>query len=231
MTVTVSARKRGAHKAAVGFGIISAIFGYTTVANVIERPDGVKIASFFILAIVVVSLVSRAKRSTELRVSSVDFDPLAWRLVEEEAREGTFRIIAHDPDGERDQLDYMEKEVLERDEHNLGPTEKLLFLEVTVTDASDFTTDLVVTGEERHGYQILKVEAGAIPNAIAATLMEIRDRTGKTPHIYFEWMEGNPIYALLRYLFFGGGDVAPVTREVLRQAEPDRDRRPFVHVG
>ena len=231
VAVTVSARKRGAHKAAVGFGIISAIFGYTTVANVIERPDGVKIASFFILAIVVVSLVSRAKRSTELRVSSVDFDPLAWRLVEEEAREGTFRIIAHDPDGERDQLDYMEKEVLERDEHNLGPTEKLLFLEVTVTDASDFTTDLVVTGEERHGYQILKVEAGAIPNAIAATLMEIRDRTGKTPHIYFEWMEGNPIYALLRYLFFGGGDVAPVTREVLRKAEPDRDRRPFVHVG
>ena len=44
-------------------------------------------------------------------------------------------------------------------------------------------------------------------------------------------MEGNPIYALLRYLFFGGGDVAPVAREVLRQAEPDRDRRPSVHVG
>ena len=231
IAVTVSARERGARHAAIGYGVIAAIFAYTTVANVIERPDGVKIAGLFILAIIVTSLVSRAKRSTELRVGAVEFDPLALQFVEEEARQGTFRIIAHDPDGERDMLDYMEKEVLERHEHNLADTDKLLFLEVTVVDASDFSEDLVVRGESRHGYQILTVEAATIPNAIAATLLAIRDHTGKIPNIYFEWMEGNPIYALLRYLFFGGGDVAPVAREVLRQAEPDREQRPSVHVG
>lgn len=36
---------------------------------------------------------------------------------------------------------------------------------------------------------------------------------------------------LLKFLAFGEGDTAPVTREVPRQNEPDPARRPRIHVG
>ena len=59
------------------FFAIAAVFFYTTVTNMAERPEGIKIASLFILAIVSSSLVSRALRSTELRVHGFVLDDAA----------------------------------------------------------------------------------------------------------------------------------------------------------
>ena len=87
------------------------------------------------------------------------------------------------------------------------------------------------TGVEVGPYRVLRCKSPAVPNAIAGLLLHIRDRTGKVPHAYFGWTEGNPIAYLLKFLAFGEGDTAPVTREVLRQTEPDPDRRPRIHVG
>ena len=42
---------------------------------------------------------------------------------------------------------------------------------------------------------------------------------------------GNPITYVMKFLAFGEGDTAPVTREVLRKSEPNPLRRPRVHVG
>ncbi len=53
--------------------IVAVIFAYTLVDNVIERPDGIIIASIFIMMTVVVSGISRYMRATELRVSEVGF--------------------------------------------------------------------------------------------------------------------------------------------------------------
>ncbi|ABG99620.1 conserved hypothetical protein (plasmid) [Rhodococcus jostii RHA1] len=102
---------------------------------------------------------------------------------------------------------------------------------MNVTDSSDFSTDLVVHGRQRGKYRILWVDSPAIPNTIAAVLLRIRDITGVNPDVYFEWTEGNPLVNLLRFLFIGEGEVAPVAREVLRRAEPNRQQRPHVHVG
>ena len=85
---------------------------------------------------------------------------------------------------------------------------------------------------ELHGrIKNTKKQSAAVPNAIAAFLLFLRDETGKLPHVYFGWSEGNPLSYLLKYIAFGEGDTAPVTHEVLRQAEKDPDQRPIVHVG
>jgi hypothetical protein len=230
IAVTLSARRHRERAATIGFGLIMLVFAYTTIVNVIERPDGVRIASFFVVAIVVTSLVSRVSRSTELRVTEVRMDETAWRFIEEAAARGEIRIIANEPD-ERDEREYTEKERQQREANHIPPDDPVLFLEVTVLDPSEFASVLHVTGEERHGYRILRVESPAVANAIAAVLLHIRDRTGKLPHVYFNWTEGSPIANLLRYLVFGAGEIAPLTREILREAEPDLARRPVVHVG
>jgi hypothetical protein len=211
------------------FAAIAVVFGYTTVANIIERPDGVTIASWFIVFIVVSSLVSRALRSTELRVSRVEPDTAADRFLRASALHPV-RIIAHRPDTGLPS-EYDDKLRDAREAHHLPAGDRVLFVEVRPGDASEFSGVLRVHGVEVAGHRVLRCESPAIPNAIAALLMYIRDRTGRIPHAYFGWTEGNPLAYLLKFLAFGEGDTAPVTREVLRQAEADPARRPRIHVG
>ncbi|GIW79293.1 MAG: hypothetical protein KatS3mg105_1100 [Gemmatales bacterium] len=56
------------------FGIVTIVFFYTTFAIVIERPDGIAIATIVIVTIMVSSIVSRAVRSRELRFEGFLFE-------------------------------------------------------------------------------------------------------------------------------------------------------------
>jgi hypothetical protein len=228
--VTLSVWRRRKGLVGWAFVLITLIFGYTTVVNVIERPDGVKIASFFIAAIILTSIVSRIYRTTELRVERIELDEGAERIISEMCK-GEIRLVANQCDI-GDASEYKEKEKDQREDTHIPDEDPVVFFEVRVPDASEFTDVLEIKGYDIGGYHVLRAESSAVPNAIAAFLLYLRDRCpGKTPHIYFEWSAGKPIPHLFNYLIFGEGDTGPVTREVLRQAEPDRRNRPFVHIG
>jgi hypothetical protein len=211
------------------FLLIALVFGYTTIVNIYARPEGIKIASFFIGSIIIVSFISRALRSTELRVEGVELNETAREFIEE-AKKGTIRIIANRPDrGDVDE--YRLKEKQERWNNHIPSNEPVLFFEVRPGDVSDFSGVLKIRGVQVGSYKVLRTKNPAVPNAIAAFLLHARDQTGQIPHVYFGWTEGNPLWYVLKFIFFGEGDTAPVTHEILRQAESDPSRRPAVHVG
>ncbi len=230
IAVTIAARRAGQRNWTISFTVVSTVLLYVTVANVIERPDGVKIGACFIAGIILLSLMSRLARAFELRVTSVTLDDMAERFVRDIASR-RIRFIANEPE-ERDFGEYRAKIEQIRNDNDLPPQEDFVFVEVTVGDPSEFEASMNVRGEVLHGrYRVLTLESSSIPNALAALLLHVRETTGCIPHIYFEWTEGNPFANFLRFLLFGQGEVAPVTREVLREAEADRRRRPRVHVG
>ncbi|MFG2912613.1 amino acid transporter [Kitasatospora sp. NPDC048298] len=230
IAVTIAAHKAGQRRWRAGFAVIAAVFLYTTGVNIAERPDGVKIGACFIGGIILVSFLSRLRRAFELRVTDMVLDEAAERFIRDYTHR-TMRLIANEPNN-RGLAEYQEKKREVRTHHDIPADIDLVFVEVTVRDPSEFESVLDVHGEVLHGrYRVLTLESSSVPNALAALLLTIRDRTGQLPHIYFEWTEGGPVGHFLRFFLFGQGEVAPVTREVLREAEPDRSRRPRVHVG
>jgi hypothetical protein len=210
----------------IPFSLIFSVFTYTSIVNMMERPDGLRIASFFIATILSTSLISRVIRSTELRVLRVELDDAAREFFRELSGQ-EIRIVAHRPGG----TEYSFKELESRRIHNI--TEPLIFLEIYRDDASEFADEVLsVRGLRKSGgFRVLECQSHAVPNAIAALLLYLRDITGKLPHVYFGWTEGHPVNYVLKYVFWGEGETAPLAREVLRAAEPDPMRRPHVHVG
>ena len=228
--VTLSAWRGGSRSPAVVFGIVTAVFVYALVANEIQRPDGIVISAFFIVAIVFTSLVSRIYRSLELRQERIEMDENARRFVEEASLGDDIHIVANRRQ-KGDEEEYAHKEKEQREDNHIPEGVPIIFLEVDVEDASEFEDVLEVEGVEVAGHKVLRAKSSVVPNAIAALLLHLRDTTGKTPHCYFGWTEGNPVVYLFRFLLFGEGDTAPVTHEVLREAQPDPQQRPAIHVG
>ena len=228
--VTVSARRRRRPRAVLGFGLVTLVFAYALVENVVEKPDGIAISLAFIAGVVVISFVSRLSRATELRADQINFDETAAAFIGLCLNEGQLHVIANKRQA-GDLAEYRDKEREQRELNPIPDSCPIVFLEVEVADPSDFARELNVRGVGIDGYRVLRTESPAVPNALAAIMLRIRDETGTRPHLHFQWSEGNPIAHLVRFILLGQGETAPVTREILREAEKDLGRRPVVHVG
>ncbi len=231
VAVLIASIRRKSTAAIVGFSVVTLVLTYALVANIIEKPDGIAISGLFILGIVVISLVSRIRRSTEIRAERVEFDETARRFLEESlVYDGRLNIVANRRQA-GDSAEYIDKERTQRRMNPVPGHADILFLEVDVIDPSEFREVIMVRGVEVDGFRILRADSPAVPNAIAAILIAIRDATDIRPHAYFEWSEGNPVYHVMRYLLLGRGDTAPVVREILREVDSDPADRPIIHVG
>jgi hypothetical protein len=209
----------------LAYVIITLIFTYTTIVNIKERPDGLHIALFFISAILITSIISRAWRSTELRIKEVSFDHQAKEFIMGDP-DKEIRLVATKPGADLAAADENARTV-----HRLVD-EYVIFLQVELGDASQFNfRRLVVKGEIENGFKVLRCTSPAVPNAIAAILLKIKVMTERTSHVYMGWTEGNPLLYVVKFIFLGEGETAPVTREILREVESDPQVRPRVHVG
>jgi hypothetical protein len=229
--VTISAFRYRQRAGTIGFSTLTLILLYALLENIREKPDGIAISAMFIAGIIVVSLISRISRTTELRVDHIEFDDRARRFITDSlAHDGSLNLIAN----RRQAGDAAEYAAKEREQRGMNPVPDpadVLFLEIDVVDPSGFSGVLTVKGVQVGGYRILRADSPAAPNAIAAVLLALRNETGARPHCYFEWSEGSPLLHLLRYLILGRGDTPPVVREILRKAEADPSQRPGIHVG
>ncbi|MEU9438874.1 amino acid transporter [Streptomyces sp. NPDC048252] len=229
--VTVSALRRRQRTLSVGFAALTAVLLYALVANIIDKPDGITISAMFILGIITISLISRISRTTELRADKIVFDEAARRFITDTlAHDHAINIITNRRQA-GDGAEYADKEREQRATNPVPGLADILFLEIDVVDPSDFSETLTVHGVEVDGYRILRAEAPAAPNAIAAILLTLHDTTGVQPHCYFAWAEGSPLTHMFRYFLLGRGDTAPVTREIIRRHQPDPARRPGIHVA
>lgn len=213
--VSVAGLATGRHR--VVSGVTAVVLGLTLLANVIERPDGVRVASLFILAIVASSLASRWNRTYELRDAGITFDPAAERIIAAHATGTRVALVPCAPGAAEQALA----------EISVRPA---IAVEVALHDPSAYAAQLHVAGGREHSVPILATDASSVPNAVAVIAVRIQKLTGITPDIYYRWSEDPPLKQALRMIFTGRGQNATATREILRRAIADENLRPHIHV-
>ncbi len=189
------------------FLIVSLVFVYTVIANVIERPDGIIIASIFILLLLLTSGLSRYRRSTEMRVSEVTFvDPSSAELWASIAGKKVNLVPYASATPEH------RREVEEKIRTHYKITGPLAFLHVSLMDnRSEFLSPLrAKVLAEGENFVIEVSGAVAIANSIAY-LSELLDPIS----IVLGLTRRNMMQQSFNYLFWGEGEIGLLVYSIL----------------
>jgi hypothetical protein len=208
---------------AVYFWIVAAVFAYTLADNIIERPDGVYIATLFTLGILIASFASRWARSTELRVERLEFVDEASAKLWEEIKDKKINLVP---------LRAVDKKRLRAKARHVQryyhTDAQIAFLHVGLSDdRSEFESKLKAHVYREDEAIVIDVSgAVAIANAIA-WISEQLDPIA----IYLQLSLGNPFRQSLKYLAWGEGETGILVYEVLVKywyATPEDDVRPYI---
>jgi hypothetical protein len=211
-----------------GYLLVTAVFVYTTLANIIEKPSGLKIATFFILSTIAISLISRVFRARELRFAGFTYADDQSKFLWESIQASEWPILVPHRPGRRSLAD---KEAIIRREHRLPDNMPILFLEVDLHDASDFYQKPCLQVISEEGRYILKItRAASIAHTLAAVALQLA-KVGKPPEIHFGWTDESPVAGMIGFLLFGEGNVPWMVHELIRREVPDSSRRPAIMVG
>jgi len=189
------------------FWIVTGVFLFALGDNVAARPDGVVIASIFILAFVVIGGVSRYTRATELRVSTIHFASAKAADLWGAAAAASVNLV---PLKGESAAARMEK-VAELREHFRvdGP---VAFLHVSQLDnRSEFLAPLVIDVRRDGDHYVIHV-SGAI--AIANTIAYVSELLA--PRRLFLGLTGrDQMTESMRYLLLGEGEVGLLVYKIL----------------
>ncbi len=210
------------------FVFITLVFAYTTVANVIEKPDGIKIAAFFIVGIIVMSFASRIARSRELRFAGFKIADVETRFMWDTIRHLELTILVPHRPGRRSLAN---KEQQIRREHRIPRDLMIVFIEVVLADTSDFVNEPLLKIEQEEGRFIMRITgAASISHTLAAVALEMA-KVGRPPEIHFGWTDESSVSGTLGFLLFGEGNVPWMVRDLIRRAEPDEAKRPLIIIA
>src|SRR5690349_7760287 len=107
-------------------------------------------------------------RTTEIRIQKIELDKTAQAFIDDLA-DGDIRIVTNRRET-GDVTEYRFKELEKRLDNHIPANDPILFFEIEIGDASEFSGKIRITGCDISGYKILRTHAPAVPNAIAALL-------------------------------------------------------------